>query len=400
MKVLKTIGSVSLYVLAILSAIIIIVYGFYSYFVDSTTIGTNNIGDQIGLDVKAEADLTDSEKNELEERWFMEANLYSNEKDNGLFLYELNFNYFTSYKLLEADYRASGIQLAYDKTLEGNFVTNLVSSFYCYDTVDHISYSGYYGHGDGVSTVLTPDTQLIIKIDNRPFTIQLTGTYEKHVFLWKYKTVSYSYLDVFYSVLQAIQSNSAGPGDYYITLNLSDFFTIREMDENGQFKADNVTDIIQNYAVLKFHYDTNGANYSNQSLFKTIACNSKYDKTEVSYWSGKMVYTLTSEDLQYRYDDKQFGYYISIPNDLKLLFSDTENYELNIDLNLNGKKVLGFDYSGFTDLDIETITITGSNCTLKVCDGAFTRTNLKTLKHSSGITFMGDFGIEFKEILI
>lgn len=407
MKVLKTIGSVSLYILAILSVIIMIVYGFYSYFVDSTTIGTNNIGDQIAVDVKAEADLTDSEKKELEERWFMEANLYSNEKDNGLFLYELNFNYFTSHKLLEADYRSTGIQLAYDTTVEGNFVENLVNSFYLYDTVDHISYAGYSNNGNSsVGTKLTRDEQFIIKIDNRPFTVQLTGTYTiENYFLFWDKTVELTYLNLFVDVLNAVKSNSAGTGDYYVTLNLSNYFTIREMDENGQYKADNVTDIIKNYAVLKFHYDDNGANYSNQSLFKTIASNSKYDKTDVEFWSGKMVYTLSAEDFQYRYDESQKGYYISIPNELKLLFSDMENYELNFSINLNSnylkdKTVLGFDYNGFTDLNIETTTITGSSCSLKICDGAFTGTKLKTLKHGSGITFDGDFGIEFKEIVI
>lgn len=58
-------------------------------------------------------------------------------------------------------------------------------------------------------------------------------------------------------------------GDYYITVDLSEYFTIRAFDtESGKFKEDDVTDIIKNYSVLKFHYDENGARNSSQSLNK------------------------------------------------------------------------------------------------------------------------------------
>ena len=68
----------------------------------------------------------------------------------------------------------------------------------------------------------------------------------------------YNYLNVFADCMQAIRSNSAGYGDYYITVDLSEYFTIRELDEHGKYKQDDVTDIIKNYSVLKFHYDENG----------------------------------------------------------------------------------------------------------------------------------------------
>ena len=49
MKVFKNIGNIALCFLAILSVLITVAYGFYSYFVDDITIGVNNISDQIAI---------------------------------------------------------------------------------------------------------------------------------------------------------------------------------------------------------------------------------------------------------------------------------------------------------------------------------------------------------------
>ncbi len=395
MRIFKIIASVSLQVLALLSVLVSLVYVYFLIFVDTTSIGVNNIGDQLGIDVKAEKDLTEEEKNELDERWFMEANYYSNSKNNGIGLMELKYNYFMSPKLLQSDYRASGMQVTSN------------ADIYYYDTVNGISYSGYSGtQTKSVATILNRDAELIIKIDNRPFTIQLTGEYKSGWWIFK-KTTEYTYTDVFLSVMDAIESNSAGYGDYYITLDLSYFFSIKEMDENGNFKKDDVTDIIKNYAVLKFHYDENGAIYSNQSMFGKIENSSKYDKATVSFWAGKTVYTLTEKDFHYRYADGQGGYYMSMPNELKLYFSDMSKFELNFDINLNSPyfkekniNVLGFDFNAFRGFDIDTLTITGNCSSFKVLDGAFTNTKLNTLKRSSSINFDGDFGIEFEEVIL
>ena len=110
MNTFKKIGDISLCLLAIIGVLITVFYGFYVYFVNQTTIGTNYISDQIAVDVKAVEDLSADELSLYEERWFMQANYYSNDKNNGIELQELNFNYFMSDKLSEADYRATGMQ--------------------------------------------------------------------------------------------------------------------------------------------------------------------------------------------------------------------------------------------------------------------------------------------------
>lgn len=401
MKILKSFGNIALCFLAIISVLITVGYGFYSYFVDDTTIGINNISDQIAVDVKAAEDMSEDEINAFEERWFLEANYYSNSKNNGIELQELNFNYFTSHKLTKADYRSTGMQYVGDYTVynenhNGNVGSYVSPDFTYYDTTDGVSFNGYSGNlTSSVGTLLNRNEQFIIKIDNRPFTIQLTGSYSTGWWIFK-STFYYTYSDVFENIFNAIETNSAGYGDYYITLDLSHFFSIREMDSNGKYLADNVTDIIKNYSVLKFHYDENGASRSSQSLFGKIENNSVYDSENIEFWQARMVYTLTEKDLTYRYSESYNGYFVSLSNDIKLLFEKmpTTKLILNLDFSSiwteeNEYNVIGFDYDGFEGFYIDTLTVKSAPKTLYVMPDAFKDTTVKTFKYSSGINFDG-----------
>ena len=102
MKVLKTIANCCLVFLCVLSICVIIGFIYYHYFVKDITIGVNNIDNQVGLDIQEvlkSEDLTEEEKDELKDRYFLEVNYYSNDKGNGIQLQELRMNYFTSYRL-------------------------------------------------------------------------------------------------------------------------------------------------------------------------------------------------------------------------------------------------------------------------------------------------------------
>lgn len=416
MKTLKIIGNCCLVFLAVISVCVSLAFGYYHFFVKDETMGVNNINDQLALDVKKSDDLTLEERNKFEERYFMEANYYSNDKNNGIELQELKFNYFTGYDLTEDQYRSTGMQYI------GNFQTymNTVNSkkeadsrvlneFYYYDTTNGITWDGFKGQYGSVATTLNRDERFIIKIDNKPFSIQLTGKYDKYGrflgFLWKVKTstVYFDYGDVFDCVFQAIKTNDKSYGDYYITLDLSQYFSIREYDlESKKFKTDDVTDIIKNYAVLKFHYDENGAKNSSQSIFGKIECNSKYDTigedVDTTYWQERMLYTLTVKDFSYRYSDVFKGYFASLNLDTKKLFKEMPRAKVNIVFELQSQylkdkkiNVIGFDYNGLEDFEIDTLTITGENQTFYLLEKSLYNTNLQTLKYSNGITF--DFGV-------
>ena len=409
MKTLKIIGNCSFVFLAVIGLLVSIAFGYYHFFVHDITVGSNYIDNQIALDIVKSDDLTEEQKNEFEDRYFLEANFYSNAKNNGIALQELRLNYFTDYSLLSTAYRSTGMQYLGDlkqedltlvETTKEEADQNEPKGFSYYDTTNGISWDG-----NKIRTQLNRESCFTIKIDNRPFQIQLDKTFEWTTYkrqwytlwIWNKPTkhvIMYNYLNVFADCMQAIRSNSAGYGDYYITVDLSEYFTIRELDEHGKYKQDDVTDIIKNYSVLKFHYDENGARNSTQSLFKCIDCNPSYDvedkNIDTTYWQERMVYNLTDKDFVYRYSEVYDGYFVSLSVDMKSRFANMPRAKVNVSISttFNDKKIVGIDYNGFENFEIDTLTltITGENQTFYVLDKGIYNTKIQTLKRSSGIT--------------
>lgn len=421
MKLVKTIANLCLVFLCVVSVCVIIAFVYYHFFVHDTTLGVNNINDQLAIDVKKEEELTPEEKNEYEERWFMEANYYSNDKDNGVQLQELKYNYFTGYNLTQDEYRSTGMQYlgdfatqVYNASNKSEVQQMVLSEFYYYDTTNGITWSGFKGQYGSVATTLNRNQQFVIKIDNRPFMIQLDGKYNTYGrlfgFLWTVKksTNYFDYGDVFDAVFTAIKSNDKGYGDYYITLDLSQYFSIKEYDaDSGKFKDDDVTDIIKNYAVLKFHYDENGARNSTQSLFGSIECNPKYDTADATvdttYWQERVVYNLTENDLTLRYSDFYEGSFASLPIETKEMFASMGRAKVNIILDLTNTNVIGLDFNAFENLEIDTIRITGTRRTFYFLDKSLYGTKLSRLEHDAVI--MLDFAdnaidSEYTEVIL
>lgn len=437
MKVLKTIGNCCLVFLTVISVCVIIAFVYYHYFVKDITVGVNYIDNQIGLDIIKADELTDEQKDEFEERYFMEANFYSNAKNNGIALQEMKLNYFTDYKLLSTGYRSTGMQFLGDlkqedlqlvETTEEQGNRDEPSGFTYYDTTNGINWDG-----GKLRTQLNRETAFVISIDGKPYQIQLDKTYEWTTYsrqwytlwIWNKPTTHvwlYNYLDVFADCMQAIRSNSAGYGDYYITVDLSEYFTIREFDaDSGKYKSDDVTDIIKSYSVLKFHYDENGARNSSQSMFKCIDCNPKYDisdeKIETTYWQERMTYNLDetsklngADIFAYRYSEVYDGYFLSLSMDGKKLFADMPRAKVNVTLDLQAEylaekqiNIVGLDYNAFDGLELDTLTIRGKTQTFYLLEKALNDTNLQTLKYSYGITLDGLQGAinnEYNEVRI
>jgi hypothetical protein len=424
MKVLKIIGNCSFVFLAIIGLLVSIAFGYYHFFVHDVTVGTNYIDNQIALDIVNSDDLTDEQKNEYEDRYFLEANFYSNSKNNGIALQELRLNYFTDYSLLSTAYRSTGMQYLGDlkqedltlvETTEEEANQNEPKGFSYYDTTNGISWDG-----NKLRTQMNRESCFTIKIDNRPFQIQLNKTFEWTTYqrqwwtlwIWNKPTthvIMYNYLNVFADCMQAIRTNSAGYGDYYITVDLSEYFTIRELDESGKYKQDDVTDIIKNYSVLKFHYDENGARNSTQSMFKCIDCNPSYDvedkNIDTTYWQERMVYNLTDKDFVYRYSKVYDGYFISLSVDTKTLFANMPRAKVNVNIatTFEDKKIVGIDYNGFENFEIDTLTITGENQTFYILDKGLYNTKIQTLKRSKEISIdfaQNSINSEYTEVIL
>lgn len=418
MQIAKKILNVSLVVLSIISILVCCAYAYYHFFVKDVTIGVNYIGNQEGLDIVNSEDLTEEEKSEYEDRWFMEANYYSNDAGNGIELQELNFNYFTDYTLTSDKYRSTGMQYLGDykhytvsvssASERDNYV---FKDFYYYDTVDGISYNGQYGDNASVNTLLKRSSAFVIKIDDRAFLIQLDKYWSKNHGWWIFgytQTHYYTYSELFESVLSAVKSNSQGYGDYYIKLDISDFFSIKEYDkETGKFKEDDVTDIIKNYAVLKFHYDENGAKNSAQSLFGMIENNSSYglsDVIDTTYWKAKVVYTYTesSDIFDLRYSSVYNGNLISFSSEARQNLEVMSDTKIRININITDTNIVGIDYSGLEGIEIESITIKGQG-NFFCLENSLKNTNIKTIYRSSGINLdihASAIDTEYREVIV
>lgn len=442
MKTFKVVSNVCLVFLALICTLLSLGYVYYHFFVNDITIGVNYIDNQVGLDIEDKIkyeDITEEEKQELEDRYFIEVNYYSNSKENGIELQELKLNYFTDYKLLSNGYRSTGMQYLGNyqgkplDTWDGNsevkfqvfgdknryygtsdesvrIANNYVdSSFYYYDSINGISFNGVTNKNGSIATELKRSTGFIVKIGGKPYEIKLDKYFDKDVgdvrnifgIGWKvaekYNRYYYTYGSLFQSCLQATKIQSAGDGTYYVTVDLSNFFSIRAFDqETGKYKSDDVTDIIKTYSVMKFTYHENGARNSTQSMFGIIANSSKYDvedtNIDTTYWQERMLYTLDENDFTYRYSDIYDGYFISLNMDTKNLFANMPRAKVNVDIDLqsqylldNNINIVGIDYNGFENFEIDTLSIIGEEQTFYILEKSLFDSQLQTLKYSNNI---------------
>ncbi len=414
----KTLGRICFSVLIALSILVSIFYIYFRYFDDSVTTGTNNINDQVALDVVSAEDVTEEEKAQYADRWLIHANYYSNSKNNGLELQEVQYNYFTGTNLTQDEYWSTGMQFignfrTYITTVANKKEANsFVAQDFCYyDTTNGISWMGFKGQSGGIGKVLNRDAYMIIKIDDKPYRIKLTGQYTKYgkFLFWDVKKsiVYFDYGDVFDCIMSAIKTNSRGYGDYYIKINLSQYFTVEEYNaKTKRFEQQNA-DFIENLAIIKFHYDENGATNASQSLFGIIDCNPQYNEIDTDYWQERVVYNLTDDDLTYRYSEAYGGYFVGLTLDKIEMLNSMPRSIVNVVIDLDSKylllnkyNVLGLDYNAFEGLKIDTVQFTSSKpITLLLNNKCLYNTNLTTLKHTSNITLnMADDAINSKYV--
>lgn len=380
-------------------------YIYYKYFNQDITIGVTYLSDQTAINASK---LTEEEIADYELRCIMEANLYSNAKGNGIELQELQLNYFTDWTLTKESYRSSGMQYigdvsSEDFTLEGGHAfgiqsmpvdTSIVSTrFTYYDTTLGLNWSGT-SNSTSVATKFNRDEVFVVSVGGEPYAIQLNKKKDSTASIGFIEISKYTqyrnYGELFQLVMQAIKSNSKGYGDYYITLDVSDFFTIRKYDkETGKFLSDDVTDVLKNYAVLKFHYDSNGAKTAKQSLFGSINCNNTYGMTEeeksTEYWQERILYNLTERDMQVRYSELCNGNLLSLSTGTKSKLSNAKRIKVNIVITLTpSNNISGLDYNALKGLEINTLTINGSG-KFRLCSGALVDTNIKEIRHASTV---------------
>lgn len=424
MEILKKIGKICFVLLVAIALVVDGLFIYYHFFVKDFTTGTNYIGDQTGLDIINSNDLTAEEKNEYEKRWFIEANLFSNDKKNGIELQELKFNYFTDYRLTSEQYLSTGMQYIGDykwesvniKWSEEERDNYVFQEFNYYDTRDGISYSGQMGTNGSVSTLLKRSTLFTVRIEDEAYALQLNKSYRKGFWIGNLNMFGsehfYTWAELFESIMKAIKSNNKGYGDYYIPLlNLTDFFTVYKFDKNGgKYTSDETTNYVATYSVLKFHYDENGATRASQSIFGSINLDKNYGQYNTEYWQERFVYNLTEQDLKFRQSETHGGHLATLGAETKNKFDQMKRAKINISINLNSDflkskniNLVGLDYNALKDFEIDTITIIGTNQKFTLLSGCLENSKIKTLKHSKTVNLDirdGAINNEFSEVVI
>ena len=126
-------------------------------------------------------------------------------------------------------------------------------------------------------------------------------------------------------------------------------------------------------------------------MFECIDCNPSYDvedkNIDTTYWQERMVYTLNNNNFVYRYSEVYNGYFVSLSMDMKKLFRDMPRAKvnINIDLTQGTENIVGIDYNGFENFEIDTLTIQGNDQTFYVLDKGLYNTKLQTLKHNNSV---------------
>ena len=78
--------------------------------------------------------------------------------------------------------------------------------------------------------------------------------------------------------------------------------------------------------------------------------------------------------------------------DTKKLFEEMPRAKVNVLIDLessyfqdNNINIVGIDYNGFEDVEIDTLTIKGNEQTFYILDNSLHNSNLQTLEHSANI---------------
>ncbi len=435
MTLIKRLGIVSLILLLTASIVVDVGYICYSIFNKDFSMGINNVGDQDAVD--AEPLDPKEEDDPRNHEWFIEAQYYSNENNNGIELQEMKFNSFSAPTLLSADRKRyvmqylGNVENLYNATQKRiwdySYIDDPDNNFLGESTKKNLdkfqnhkspAFNYYSATNDdlmadwrGMGTELTRNTQMMVKIGGEAYMIVLDGcmvsryTYKSSIPLIRYFSgrvpvyAHYMYGLVFSDIMNGIDTNSIGEGTFYTTIDLSKYFTVTHHynTESKRWEdVENDADQIFTYSAIKFTYSKDGAVSSKESLAHVINGDpswsmAKYDYN-TDYWQERVKCTLTDKDLAYRYSETLGGYLVSMPLAMKNDFKDMPKLEVTIDLNLNDQyltsrkiNLVGLDYNAFENLRLNTLIIRG-NSNFTCLDNSLNNTYLTTLKRSSGLT--------------
>lgn len=382
-------------------ALFVIVFSFVYAGIDKTQ-GTIQVSDQTAIDLKREDELTSEDKSIYENRVLFDVNYYSNNKQNGQELTEFRINYFENNTLTSDAYRSTGFQYIGDylamckdvRVRDGMTVHNMLCAYY--DKTMDVNYIGYLGDDNvKIAHCFDNNETFIIKIDNKPYLMEYTAKTKYKILGIFTKIESAPYHNFFQYVVNAVKNNDYKFGDFYLNIPVEDFFTFYAYAEDGKLE-EKTADYLNEYVVIKIHYNENGMKQASQSFFNMIYGDATYGmttKTNTEYWTAMNVYHINASDLSYRYSDIQGGSFAYLSATTQVKFTDLKNYKVVLDLNLNDEyltknniNLLGIDISAFEGFEIDTVNISSNSYKeFYILSDAFKNSKLKNLNKTNNI---------------
>ena len=260
---------------------IILLVAFYFWATHRTI--TYYVSDQTPVNYLDISDsLTDEERVYYENRLLFELNYYDNADNNGIALQEMQLDYFVDETLTTESARSTNMQyIGKYKQKKYTVLTNQNNysskDFYYYDTTvmdgNVINWSG-----GKVAKNLCRNTSLIIKIDNKPYLLKLTAKETSKFLFWTYDTKLYNYDDIFADCMKLVESSTKGYGSYYVTIDLSNYFTLFGYNENTkEWIREDIAKEVLIFSTLKVNYYERGAQQSSDSLCGLIKNDKDFD---------------------------------------------------------------------------------------------------------------------------
>ena len=363
--------------LAVLSvlALLVIGYGIYFFVTYSSETVTS-----VQID-----SLTYAE----DETFPLEVNYYSNESNNGEEVFEFKINYYMNPEQptdLEEikDIYTTGIQWI-DSVEFAQQGSNIG-----WGTTNYLVPAGEYYYynmsGDtGISATnefSSNDRWLMDFAGHLGLLVQKGDVEQSKGFLWWGSYYRYDINSLMQLVYDSIQGLS--PGDYVLTLDMSEFFDIKAYNEETK-QFDLATDSDTNYVYInaRIHISASGMADSSQSIFNTVENNDSWTFEGVSagnFYDAETVFTLTVND--FNYVEQNGLTWATLKEDAVEYLQSFPRTKIKINLNLtnsyitsNGITVEAVSTLSWAELDIESVTINAPAGTTQLFCDSFVSVN-------------------------
>lgn len=303
----------------------------------------------------------------------LEANLYTNEQQNGEVLFELLF---TTYKGLDTEnIYGKGIQSYGDPhyevlksavehsngwsifcTQKDYFYAMQMSNLYYYD----LAIEDERTVALSSPSPLSVEDGLVIDIGGTLAMLKFKADTAQESNFWKDSDIlhmhidSYYYIDPAYFFLTMFNTaSSMDEGTHYATIDLGDFFSVYLQNDDGQFDQLTATQEF-NFVTCKINVHSEGVTSAKQSLFGDIASSSADIEPDIpsNFWNVENNYNITIDDCDI------VGGYLILKQDIIKLLSQHDRIRCNITIDITNKRyVQGIATYGFYGIKINQIYI-------------------------------------------